>query len=143
MTPDELIRTWFHEVWDEGREDAIDRLLAKDAKVHGLIGSDGPAMMVGPDEFKPFFRMMRGALGDLEIRVVRTIAQDEMVAAHCHVIARHVGDALGGPPSNRPVEFEGVTIARVKDGKFVEGWNFFDLLSMYQQVGWVKAPVLP
>jgi predicted ester cyclase len=65
------------------------------------------------------------------------------VAAHCLVVARHAGDALGGPPTNRPVQFEGVTIARVKDGKFVEGWNFFDLLSMYQQLGWVKAPVLP
>ena len=143
MTPDQLIRAWFHEVWDEGREDSIDRLLAADAQVHGLIGADGPTTMIGPEQFKTFFRMMRDALGDLELRVVRTIVQDEIVAAHCQVVARHVGDSLGGPPTNRPVQFEGVTIARVKDGKFIEGWNFFDLLSMYQQLGWVKAPVLP
>jgi len=35
-TPDAIMRQWFREVWDEGREDAIDRLIAPDAKVHGL-----------------------------------------------------------------------------------------------------------
>jgi hypothetical protein len=73
MTPDQLIRAWFREVWDEGREDSIDRLLASDAQVHGLIAADRPTTMIGPEQFKPFFRMMRGALGDLELRVVRTI----------------------------------------------------------------------
>jgi len=43
----------------------------------------------------------------------------------------------------RPVEFWGVTIARVANGQLVEGWNVFDFLSMYQQLGWVKDPVAP
>ena len=33
-TPEALTRQWFTEVWDEGREDAIDRLLAPDGIVH-------------------------------------------------------------------------------------------------------------
>jgi len=93
--------------------------------------------------FKPFFRSFSQAMGDLEVRVERTIVQRDMVAAHCHVIARHVGATLGGPPTDRPVEFWGVTIARVVDGKLVEGWNCFDFLALYQQIGWVKQPVAP
>ena len=143
MTPDALVRAWFHEVWDVGDESAIDRLMAPDAKVHGLSGPDGPSVMIGPAHFKPFFRTMRAALGDLEIEVIRTIVQDDLVAAHCHVIARHVGETLGGPATGRPVEFWGITIARVADGKLVEGWNVFDFLSLYQQLGWVKNPVAP
>jgi hypothetical protein len=27
--------------------------------------------------------------------------------------------------------------------KIAEGWNCFDFLSMYQQLGWVKNPPLP
>jgi hypothetical protein len=34
-----------------------------------------------------------------------------------------------------------VTIFRVRDGKLVEGWNVFDFLTMYQQMGWVGNPV--
>ena len=138
-SPESVVRAWFHEVWDEGKEDAIDRLMARDGVVHGL----GDAPIRGPEEFKPYFRTMRAALGDLEVRVERTVVQDDTVAAHCHVIARHVGDALGGPATGRPVEFWGMTIARVVDGKLIEGWNCFDFLSMYQQLGWVKSPVAP
>ncbi|MEO5894159.1 MAG: nuclear transport factor 2 family protein [Vicinamibacterales bacterium] len=59
-TPDSLTRQWFQEVWNEGREDAIDRLLAPDAIVHGLGGSDA-APMRGPEAFKPVFRTFREA----------------------------------------------------------------------------------
>ena len=86
---------------------------------------------------------MREALGDLEVKVERTIVQGDTVAAHCHVIARHVGETLGGPPSGKVVDFYGITIARVQNGKLIEGWNVFDFLRMYQQMGWVKEPVLP
>ena len=86
---------------------------------------------------------MRNALGDLEVKVLRTVVQGDMVAAHCHVVARHVGEALGGPPTGKPVEIFGMAIVRVADGKLVEGWNCFDFLTMYQQLGWVKAPVVP
>ena len=139
MSPETVIHQWFHEVWDEGKEEAIDRLMAPGALVHGL----GDAPIRGPEGFKPYFRTMRAALGDLEVRVVRTVVQGDMIAAHCHVVARHVGETLGGPPTGRPVDFFGITIARVVDGKLVEGWNVFDFLSMYQQLGWVKLPPAP
>jgi steroid delta-isomerase-like uncharacterized protein len=139
MDPDSLVRAWFREVWDEGREEAIDRLMAPDALVHGL----GEAPIRGPKEFKPFFHTMRNALGDLEVHVTRTVVQGDTVAAHCHVVARHVGDALGAAATGKSVDFDGITIARVEDGKLVEGWNVFDFLRMYQQLGWVKEPVLP
>jgi predicted ester cyclase len=138
MNPDALVRAWFYEVWDLGDESAIDRLMAPDGAVHGL-----GAPIRGPEGFKPYFRTMRNALGDLEVKVLRTVVQDDMVAAHCHVVARHVGEALGGPPTGKPVEFFGMAIVRVADGKLVEGWNCFDFLTMYQQLGWVKAPVVP
>jgi predicted ester cyclase len=142
LTPDEIVRQWFKEVWDEGREEAIDRLLAPNARVHGLSGPDGRPIH-GPLAFKPFFQMMQRALGDLEIHIERTVVQGDMCAAHCRVTARHVGPTLGGPPTNKPVEFWGMCIAQVSNGQIVEGWNCFDFLSMYQQLGWVKNPPLP
>jgi hypothetical protein len=32
---------------------------------------------------------------------------------------------------------------RVEHGQIVEGWNCFDMLSMYQQIGWVASPPQP
>lgn len=139
MSPDAVIRAWFREVWDQGNEEAVDRLMAPEAAAHGL----GAEAVRGPAAFKPYLRTMRAALGDLEVRVEQTVTEGDRVAAHCHVIARHVGDALGAPPTNRTVDFWGITIARVRGGQIVEGWNCFDFLRMYQQLGWVKDPPLP
>ena len=129
-------------MWDEGREEAIDRLLAPDAKLYGLSGPGGPPL-VGPAGFKPVFRTFREAFGDLTIAVERTVTEGDTVAVYCHVTGRHVGDALGGKPTNRSVDLYGVAIGRVQNGRLVEGWNVFDFLTMYQQIGWVKSPPLP
>jgi hypothetical protein len=40
-----------------------------------------------------------------------------------------------GAPSNQPVRFTGITIVRAKDGKLVEGWNAWDFLGCFQQIG--------
>ena len=137
-TPDEVVRRWFRDVWNAGREDAIDRLMAPHALVHGL----GPEPMIGPEQFKPYFRNLRNALRDIEVTVVRTVVEGETVVAHCHVMAHHTGPLFGAPATGRAVDFWGMTIARVVDGELVEGWNCYDFLTMYQQLGLVKLPLL-
>ncbi|MBA3884705.1 MAG: ester cyclase [Acidobacteria bacterium] len=41
------------------------------------------------------------------------------------------------------MDFTGITIARVENGQIVKGWNAFDFLALYQQIGWVPNPVTP
>jgi predicted ester cyclase len=137
-SPDVVMRQWFTEVWNERREDAIDRLMAPGAKVHGLAG--GP--IVGPEGFKPFYRTFCGAFADLRVEIVQTLVDGDRVAAHCHVTGRHVGDALGGKATGRAIDLWGTTIGRIENGRIVEGWNCFDFLTMYQQIGWVQSPVV-
>jgi predicted ester cyclase len=141
-TPEALTRQWFKEVWDEGREASIDRLLAPDGVVHGLSGPGGPPI-VGPAGFKPVFHMFREAFGDLKIDIERIFVDGDICVAHCRVRGRHVGRALGGEPTRQPVDFQGITITRSKNGMLVEGWNVFDFLTMYQQIGWVSNPIAP
>ena len=141
-TPETIIRQWFKEVWEGGDERAIDRLMTPDAVVHGLSGAGG-AQLRGPEGFKPYFRAVRGALGDLRVDIKRVVTEGDICVAHCHVRARHTGESLGGPATGRPVDFWGMVMVQVRDGQLVEGWNCFEFLSMYQQLGWVHDPVTP
>jgi predicted ester cyclase len=50
------------------------------------------------------------------------------------VTATHTGEGLRLAPTNRPVEFTGIGIAKVADGKMVEVWNEWDFLKMYAQL---------
>lgn len=137
VAPDAILREWFEEVWNHRRAEVIDRLMAADAKVHGLVG--GP--IVGAAGFKPFHKAFCDAFHDFKIEVVQSLVDGDRAAVVCHVTGRHDGDGIGKATA-RPVDFWGTTVARVKDGKIVEGWNAFDFLTMYQQIGWVKSPVV-
>jgi len=130
----DLVRRWFEEVWNQGRSDAIDELLASGGIVHGLSeDTDNPIR--GPEDFKPFHETFRGAFPDVAVAVEEIIAEGDMVAARCLVRANHAGDHLGVPASNAAVHFTGIAIVRIEDGKIVEAWNNFDFLQMNKQIG--------
>ena len=138
-TPESVVRTWFEELWNQGKEDTLHRIFAADGLAHGLTGPDGPPLR-GPDAYKPFYAKFREAFPDVHIDVVRAVTQGDLVTAHCHVTGTHRGESMG-PASLKPVDFWGMTMVRVRDGKIVEAWNTFDFLSFYQQIG--LLPQLP
>jgi steroid delta-isomerase-like uncharacterized protein len=129
-----FIRRWFEEVWNKGREEAIEEMFAEDGVAHGLADESG-AQLRGPTGFKPFFRSFRGAFPDIEVIVEDTVAEGDKVAARCTIRATHAGDTLGFAATQRPMEITGIAIVRVKDGKIVEAWNNFDFMGMFQQLG--------
>ena len=129
-----LVRRWFDEVWTRGRAEAIDEMFAADGIAHGLSDEAGNPLR-GPADFKPFHEIFRGAFPDIEVVVEDVIAEGDKVAARCSVRARHSGDHLGVAASNAPVDFTGMTIARVRDGKIIEAWNNFDFMRMNKQIG--------
>ena len=129
-----VIQRWFEEVWNRGREEAIDELFAEDGVAHGLADAGG-AELRGPVGFKPFFRRFRESFPDIEVVVEDTVSEGDKVAARCSVRGRHQSDGLGFAATRQPVEFSGICIVRVRDGKIAEAWNNFDFMAMYQQLG--------
>ena len=130
-----LVQRWFSEVWNEGRADAIDEMLADDAVIHGL-----GANLQGPAEFKRFHSAYRDAYPDVTIDVDDLVAEGDMVAVRWSAIGTHRGDGLGFPATGRRVQFTGMVFVRIKEGRLVEGWNNFDQLGMLQQLGIVSLP---
>lgn len=129
-----LIRRWFEEVWNKGREEAIDEMFAPAGIAHGLADDAGNALR-GPQDFKPFFRKFRSAFPELEIVVEDIVAEGDKVAARCSVRGNHQSDSLGFAATGLSTEFTGITIVRIEDGRIVEAWNNFDFMTMFKQLG--------
>lgn len=129
-----LVRRWFEEVWNKGRAEAIEEMFDEEGVAHGLA-SEGGGQLRGPNEFRPFFERFHGAFPDISVEVVDTVAEGDRVAARCAVRGRHQSDALGFAATQQPVDFEGICIVRIRDGKIVEAWNQFDFMRMFEQLG--------
>ena len=47
----------------------------------------------------------------------------------------HTGDQLGIAPTGKQVGVTGMSMARLRDGKMVEGWNNWDTMALMEQIG--------
>lgn len=129
-----FLHRWFEEVWNQKREDAIDEMFAEDGIANGLNDAEGNPLR-GPEGFKTLHRAFLSAYPDLIITVEDTVCEGDKIAARCKVSATHAGEGLGVAPTNQPIEFTGLTIVKLKDGKIIEAWNEFDFMKMYSQLG--------
>jgi steroid delta-isomerase-like uncharacterized protein len=129
-----ILYRWFEEVWNNRSEEAIDELFAEDGIANGLNDAEGSPLR-GPEGFKTLHRAFLAAYPDLNITVEDMISEGDKLAARCTVRATHTGEGLGILPTDQPVEFTGMTIVKIKDGKIIEAWNEFDFMKMYSQVG--------
>ena len=77
----------------------------------------------------------REAFPNMEIVIEDMVAEGDRVAARCSVRAKHEGDFMGLAATQTPVEFTGMTIVRIDNGKIVEAWNNFDFTTLHKQVG--------
>ena len=134
----QLVRRWFEEVWNKGRADAIDEMFDEHGIAHGL--ADDPSNPItGPRGFRPFHETFRQAFPNMIIDVEDLVAEGDRVAARCAVRGKHEGEFMGRAATQSPVEFTGITIVRIKNGKIVEAWNNFDFMTMHRQVGLLPA----
>ena len=120
-----LLYNWFEEVWNKSNENAIDQLMTDKAEFYG-IETDNTAK--GASGFKLFFRDFSNQLKNIRIDVEDVISQDDMESARTVISAIH-------RETNKTINFPGICMVRVENGKIAEAWNSYDFLSMYLQLG--------
>lgn len=124
MSTSQLLQQWYDEVWNKANAAFIDEMMHPDVIIHGL---DPVGTTNGINSFKTFYNNFRESFPTVRMNVKSLVSDSEFAAVHCSVTARSV--------KGREVAFNGLCIARFKDGRLVEGWNNFDFLKMYQQLG--------
>ena len=128
-----LARRWFQEVWNEGRMQTVHELFAEDGVATGQ--SEQGEVLRGPKDFVPFVERIRSAFPDMKITVEDVFGADDRVALRWSGTMTHKGDQLGVAATNREVKLSGITIARIRDGQIVEGWDHWDQLGLMKQIG--------
>ena len=125
------------EVWNEGRLEVIDELIAGDY-VSTVVGV--PEQIRGPQGFREFVVTYRTAFPDLHISIDEQVAEGDIVVTRWTGTGTHEGELMGIPATGKQVTTAGINIDRIAGGKLVAGWGLFDQLGLLQQIGAIPVP---
>jgi len=132
----ELIQRFYDEMLGAGDISKLDELVTDNVVDH----QEGmPGQPEGKEGVIFFVNAMRGAFSDLNATVDQSVESGDMASALVTVTAKHTGDFMGVPATDKSVEVEGIDIIRIEDGKCAEHWGVTDNMSLMQQIGAVPA----
>jgi predicted ester cyclase len=77
---------------------------------------------------------------DLHLEIEAVVADEHMVAQRIRFTGTHTGDFQGLPPTNRNINFTGLELNRVRDGRFDAHWFELDQVTMMRQLGLTIVP---
>jgi predicted ester cyclase len=128
-----LLEKYFADVNAHEVASLID-VIADNYVQHGAGQGAGRAgMQAAFEKYFQTFPDFHMALEDSVITNDKVVARFQITATHDHPV--QLGpNAPVFPPTGRKLAWQGISIWRVADGKFVEHWDVDDLLSLAQQM---------
>ena len=127
-----IVRRLLEEFWNKGNLSLADELFAPNYEHHD---ASTPDFGRGPESEKKRATLYRTAFPDVRLTIEDIIAEGETVMTRWSCRGIHKGDLRGIAPTGKQINISGVTIARLANGKFVEGWVNWDALGLMQQLG--------
>jgi ketosteroid isomerase-like protein len=120
-------RIW--ELISERKTEGIDELIASDYAYHAPGGQE----LRGIEGFKEFIAWLRTSFSDFHATVDDLVAEGDKVVAFYTVKATH--------KSNKPLNYQGVAISHLANGKEVEARGYYDMFAIALQLapGWAKG----
>ncbi|MET0312380.1 MAG: ester cyclase [Burkholderiaceae bacterium] len=114
------IERYFAEVWNEGRVDVLDELLAPDYLNHS---SSTPDPRPGPADLKPIVQAMRKGVPDLRYEILDLLVSRDKAAIHLRVTGTHTGDFFGIAPTGRRIDVRQMQVEWLRDGRITQHWR--------------------
>jgi predicted ester cyclase len=121
----DLVRREQEELWNHtGDLDAAEELFAAEAA--------GAARQEAAD--------FRQGFPDVVSTIEDIIAEGDKVVAHWRSLATHQGNYMDIPPTGNRIEFTGISVYRIEEGKIAESWTVEDQFGLMQQIGAIPEP---
>lgn len=135
-SPVEVVTRFIDEVINGGDAALIDELWAPDMSWHG--GSLGE--FHNREQWKTLAAGAAQAFSGMRLTVHDIVADGEKVAVRFTNSGRHTGPFLGVEATDKQVEWLGIGMYTVRDGRIVDAWFGEDMLGLLLALGAVQLP---
>ena len=126
-----VLETWFQDLWIEEKLDTIDKMLQPSTRVEGLRETP----QVGPEEFKPFVTALLAHVRVRKVEIKHSLEDGDWITAL--IAMTHEARS-----SCKTIYHTGQVLARIEDGKIVEGYNHIDFLTLFEALGLLPEATL-
>jgi len=125
-------------IWNEGNMALVDEIIAPDYVEHTAnIPEDD---VVGIEAFKERVTILRTFFPDFNVNVEELIVKDDRIVWRWICSGTNTVTLTDIPPTGKKMQFEGVGILRVVDGKIVERVMYYNEAARLVQLGYTIAP---
>jgi steroid delta-isomerase-like uncharacterized protein len=129
----------YEEIWNQGMFEVADEIVDPEFHDHPPtrffdVGLTGPASL------KEAASHFRDAFSDFHDTMENIIAEGDRVAYLGTISGIQDGELFGFPATGKHMEVRGVNFFRLANGKIVERWGQFDVLTMMVQLGLAPGP---
>lgn len=129
-----VVRRYYEEVFNQGREEVIDEIISPDYMDYG---HEPPGK--GPEGAKQDYRGATSVFTNTHYTIDETIATGDRVIVRWTGKYVHSGDFAGIKATGKPVSLTGMSIYRVANGQIQETRNAVNWLGLLQQLGAISA----
>ena len=136
MSPEEnkaIVRR-YQEFYNTNNLNGLEEVMVFNVRMPKIM----PNMPDGLEGAKAVHEKTLIGMPDFRTEIQELIAEGDKVVARVIMTGTHTGDFYGTPATGRRVEFTGIYIVRIADGKIVEHWGEEDGVSLLQQLGVLK-----
>ena len=127
-----VIVRYYDEIWNQGRLDVCDELIASDYVNHS---APLPALPPGPEGLKQTVAAVRRAFPDVHYTIEDMVLGEDKAALRVTMRGTHRGEFLGVAPTGRTIEVRELQIEHLRDGQIVAHWHQIDDLGLQRQLG--------
>ncbi len=124
-----VARSFFEDVLDKGNLEHYADSHAAEFVVHAVGGN----LPLSADIAAA--REERKALPDMHMTINQIIAERDLVSVYWTATGTNTHEGMGLPATGKHVVVPGMTLFRFANGKIVEEWSVYDMLSVMQQLG--------
>ena len=137
---EEEVRAWTDsvlEIWNEANLTILNEVYTQDLVRHDC---GAPEDIVGLENIKSYLQNFFNAFPDLNVTVDETIVAGNKLVQRWTLSGTNTGPMGDMPPTGKNVKVSGVSVVHMVNGKAVEIWDFYNVLNMYQQLGFTLIP---
>lgn len=130
----------YTQVWDDiVNKGEIDKINSTYFDTN-ITAIQSPDNVVGIEDFKAYYQNFLTGFSNIEFTIIDVFGHGDKIVKHWNFKGTHTGDFFGIPATNQTVDIQGVTLAKMKDGKIAQEQDFMDNAVFVQQLGLVSNP---